>query len=193
MIDYEIKKYDRYLNSDEWKKIRDYEIQNHPYCSFCDKTENLQVHHCDYSFSPRLVVLCKGCHQIISDMVKEYNKTPWVEKLDNMFAPEICKSYILKIYKQQYCKNPKKRVNFLNFSHIKEVCSVFQDTLKGQYRCDGAPSDVKPLIKARLDRFYCQGRTQSAISEYRKQYAQEAIIAGEPLYAVKFYLGTNKI
>lgn len=189
MLEYKINEYDRYLESEEWKQIRDNEIKNHPFCTFCGKTENLQVHHCDYSKSPHLIVLCRGCHEIISEMVMNYNNSPWKDRLDSNFAPEIVKKYIIKVYKEQYCKNPDKTYNFLNYSHIKEVCNLFSETLRNQAKFDGIPYDIKPIISKRLSHFYCQAQVQEAISGYRKQYRLESKIAGEPEYSVKKYLG----
>ena len=191
MIEYNVKDYDRFLCSEEWKQIRDREIMIHPFCTFCGKKKNLQVHHCDYSFSPHLIVLCRGCHEIISEMVIEYNNQPWQMKidLDLCLASKIVQKYILRIYREQYCKNPDKTYNFLNYSHIKEVCGLFSETLRNQAKYDDAPYDIKPIIPKRLSYYPCQGEVQKAISDYRNQYRRESKIAGEPEYSIKKYLG----
>lgn len=177
MLEYKIKEYDRYLDSEEWKQIRDNEVKNHPFCTFCGKTENLQVHHCDYSESPHLIVLCRGCHKIISEMVEEYKRSsPDIKENSKLhFTSEFVKNYIVRIYKEQYCKNHDKTYNFLNYSHIKEVCRLFSETLKSQGKT--------------VPDFPCQADVQKAISDYRKQYRIESKIAGEPEYSIKKYLG----
>lgn len=122
-------------------------------------------------------------------MVIEYNNQPWKDKLDSNFTPEIVKKYIIKVYKEQYCKNSDKTYNFLNYSHIKEICGLFSETLRNQAKYDDAPYDIKPIISKRLSYFPCQGEVQKAISDYRNQYRLESKIAGEPEYSIKKYLG----
>ena len=70
------------INSEKWiDEIRPAVIErDHSRCRFCECKENLQVHHIRYQndrgenefFNMKyLVTLCRKCHQIISDAVKE--------------------------------------------------------------------------------------------------------------------------
>lgn len=60
--------YAAYLQSDDWKTIREKKLRAHPDCRACGKPAD-QVHHIDYSpevllglFPGLLVSLCDGCH-----------------------------------------------------------------------------------------------------------------------------------
>lgn len=70
------------VNSPKWfNEVRPAVLErDHNRCVFCECTENLQVHHIryqndrgenDYFNMKYLVTLCRKCHQIVSDAVKE--------------------------------------------------------------------------------------------------------------------------
>lgn len=74
------------MNSPKWfNEIRPAVIdRDHNQCRFCRCTENLQVHHIryqddygnnDFFNMKNLVTLCRKCHQIVSDAVKEAKDT----------------------------------------------------------------------------------------------------------------------
>ena len=58
----------RFIYQDYWK-IRDEVIKSHPYCSFCNKTENIFCHHIDgnpkNNILNNLLVICRSCHNKI--------------------------------------------------------------------------------------------------------------------------------
>ena len=65
------KKYNAYLSTTKWKKLRDIVLARDGYkCIECQNTENLIIHHLNYDtiFSETmdcLVVLCRFCHEKI--------------------------------------------------------------------------------------------------------------------------------
>jgi len=67
--------YDKYLESDKWKRIRQQRI-NHDggRCKNCGSTVNLQVHHKEYdsygdeNIKEHLVTLCSDCHRKVTEI-----------------------------------------------------------------------------------------------------------------------------
>lgn len=59
--------YQKYLESEEWKKIRERELKRADYhCERCGSALNLRVHHTSYD-PPEYVVLCENCHKFVHE------------------------------------------------------------------------------------------------------------------------------
>lgn len=83
-------RYEHYLNSTYWRKIRKkfYESsfcpkkKGKPCCSICGVTENLNLHHTNYKYLGReklskLVLLCENCHYLTHDLLKMVECEEW--------------------------------------------------------------------------------------------------------------------
>jgi hypothetical protein len=73
--------YAAYLQSDDWKAIREKKLRAHPSCRVCGKPAD-QVHHIDYSpevllglFPGLLVCLCDACHGAIEFAPEKRKRT----------------------------------------------------------------------------------------------------------------------
>lgn len=65
------KSYHEYLNSEDWKRLRERKLRRYPNCLICSNRAT-QVHHLKYDWPTllgleqhRLVQLCRDCHQSI--------------------------------------------------------------------------------------------------------------------------------
>ena len=63
--------YENYLQTIQWKRIRNRKLDEYPYCQVCGATEHLEVHHCTYAHVGNeeghmkdLTVLCHNCHTL---------------------------------------------------------------------------------------------------------------------------------
>lgn len=192
MIDYDLREYDRYLDSEEWQDLRDRAFREQgAYCQICTRTEPLQVHHCDYSNNPELAVLCDGCHEMISQMVIEFNSTPWSEKLKNTWCSEFLTRWITDLYKKQYCRSEKKPVNFLDRLHLQRVIKICRHTLFAQ--CNEKDYVLRKALLNRLSSCTCQIEIQRSVCEYRIKYQIEASSSGDANYRIRRYLGIKKL
>lgn len=71
--------YEEYLQSDHWKNKRQerLEVDNFS-CAFCSSSSNLHVHHTTYvalgdeDVHQHLVILCRSCHAMLHEYIKEY-------------------------------------------------------------------------------------------------------------------------
>lgn len=68
--------YQEYLNSNEWKRVRDFALKNGhgKFCEICGETKNLNIHHRRYTRIHKvslkkqiefLTTLCRRCHEIV--------------------------------------------------------------------------------------------------------------------------------
>lgn len=192
MIDYDIKEYDRYLDSEEWAWQRKKTIaEQGEQCQICCRIKSLQVHHCDYSNNPELVVLCDGCHQMISDMVIEFNETSWRDKLSDKWCSAFLTRWITNLYKKQYCREEAKPVNFLELRHLQRVIKICRHTLQGQ--CSEKDYVLRVATLSRIANATCQIEIQKAVSEYRRKFHADNYVEGwMPGYAADRYLGIRR-
>jgi len=66
-------KYNAYLDSDHWRKVRDRVLRRDPFCQVCFVNPSTQVHHVSYesykrfgvSFWVECVGICDSCHESI--------------------------------------------------------------------------------------------------------------------------------
>jgi 5-methylcytosine-specific restriction endonuclease McrA len=70
-------RYNEYLYSDEWKRIRNKVVESDGHCLNCQSKNNLQAHHIDYDNvgmeeQSDLLTLCRDCHKQIHSMT--YNE-----------------------------------------------------------------------------------------------------------------------
>ena len=83
--------YYQYLDSEEWRKIRDLVLdRDHHQCQKCGSKENLQVHHTTYEhqYDERnhlddLITLCESCHHgfhAIEKEEREEQRRQWAEE-----------------------------------------------------------------------------------------------------------------
>lgn len=75
--------YSEQINSDEWRSFAKGIRRDRNYCECCRRSDiQLQVHHIFYDFDRKLweyeagevMVLCVGCHQSITDELKQFRK-----------------------------------------------------------------------------------------------------------------------
>lgn len=74
-VKYNKREYSEYLESPEWKRLRDYVIEQHPICEKCGLNKSTEVHHLQYkqivNVSPHdLMAVCHECHTDIHFLIK---------------------------------------------------------------------------------------------------------------------------
>ena len=192
MINYTAKEYDVYLESDEWKRIRNRVFKERGQkCEICGVKERLQIHHCDYSADPKYAVLCKDCHSVVSQMVIDYNEADWKDKIDYKWLKEFIANRMLQIYKTIYCPQIQKNVNFLNYNNLHRIQQICKDTLSGQCKSNYRDSDINYIIRKKISTVSCHLAIQSKITQYRKEFTEREIKDCIPLYAINHHLGID--
>ncbi len=96
------KGYQIYLQTDHWKQLRKKKIKSKRRCFVCRSTQNLHVHHLEYRHlydvkSIDLKVMCRRCHFLAHDLVKErkivFTKDNHKHKMDRIIRtlrPMVC-------------------------------------------------------------------------------------------------------
>ena len=119
--------YKDYLETNHWKKIREYVKYKRKCCKKCQTKERLEVHHKTYErlgneLLKDLVLLCRTCHQLTHDLKelpKEKNNRPKKQKREVIKTPKQLemesrkanKSKAKKVSKE-YKKKEKKVLTF---------------------------------------------------------------------------------
>lgn len=172
-INFDDTNYNKELSSHEWQRTREsyFEAQGNE-CQFCGRTENLQLHHVDYSKLPEFVCLCEGCHKIVSNMVVNYNSLSY-ERVDKQFTIDFIVDVIKTIYEKQYCHNPNKSFNFLNPDQIELIKGVLVRTLQAQFKSSDPITRV--AIENRLSSLTgVRAKVQKTISDSRQRWVNAA-------------------
>ena len=113
---------------------------------------------------------------MISDMVIEFNSTPWSEKLKKTWCSEFLTRWITDLYKKQYCREEKKPVNFLDRFHLQRVIKICRHTLHAQ--CNEKDYVLREALLNRLSSCACQIEIQKAVGEYRRKFHSENYVEG---------------
>ena len=74
----ESKKYEEYLQSNDWKIIRDNIISRDTLCKICNSALSVEVHHLTYKniFNEKeedLIGICRPCHGIQHGLIRSHN------------------------------------------------------------------------------------------------------------------------
>ena len=110
-------KYDKYINSDTWKKTREYALDKHGRkCTICGSTTHLDVHHLNYNHLgceakndyDDLCILCRSCHSKLHE---------FLDKNENMLVDLRNE---LKETKEKYRLSYLQKLEDIFYEHIKD-------------------------------------------------------------------------